>query len=216
MAAAHLVAGLDLEGRRGNAADAIPGAGGATVAAVVPLCAAAGAGIAVDPAVLDALARRLDEMTDPASGVAEWPRATPPAAGEQRLAPYRDSDLTGGVLLARIFLGQNPTSHPVLRAHAGHLARHLPARDPGDAELYLRRLHDATYAMSRMGGQHSAEWNDAMKKALLPAQVRTGREKGTWDPRGPAGRAGGRVLATALAARTLEVYSRTTPLPAGR
>ena len=47
-----------------------------------------------------------------------------------------------------------------------------------------------------------------MKPAVIETQRRDGDEKGSWDPVGPWGYAGGRVYATALMTLCMEVYFR--------
>jgi hypothetical protein len=64
------------------------------------------------------------------------------------------------------------------------------------------------YAMYQMGGTHWKAWNSAMKKAVLESQRHEGDMKGSWDPVGPWGYAGGRVYSTALCVLCLEVYFR--------
>ena len=68
-----------------------------------------------------------------------------------------------------------------------------------------------TYAMFQMSAHNSKYWkgwNVAMKDALLPNQRKDSDEKGSWDPIGPWGHAGGRVYSTALGVLCLEVYFR--------
>jgi hypothetical protein len=66
-----------------------------------------------------------------------------------------------------------------------------------------------SYAMYQMGGsKHWEAWQKAMEKAVVGSQRKEGDEKGSWDPVGPWGYAGGRVYATALMTLCLEVYFR--------
>jgi hypothetical protein len=74
--------------------------------------------------------------------------------------------------------------------------------------------------MFQYGGEHWTKWNEAMKKILVEQQRKGGPLDGTandvdgsYDPVGSGGIPhGGRVMATALAALTLEVYYRYLPL----
>jgi hypothetical protein len=70
-------------------------------------------------------------------------------------------------------------------------------------------LYHSSLAMFQMGGRHWKVWNKHMKKALLEAQVRGGKDDGSWAPAG-SGMCTclGRTMATALGAMTLEVYYR--------
>jgi hypothetical protein len=56
-------------------------------------------------------------------------------------------------------------------------------------------------------------WNKQMKKSLLAMQVRTGDYAGTWAPKcqWSSGR-GGRIMSTAMATLSLEVYYRYLPM----
>jgi hypothetical protein len=47
-----------------------------------------------------------------------------------------------------------------------------------------------------------------MEKAIVGSQRTEGDEKGSWDPVGPWGYAGGRVYSTALMTLCMEVYFR--------
>lgn len=51
-----------------------------------------------------------------------------------------------------------------------------------------------------------------MSAFLVRSQERSGGLRGSWGPTGPWSEAGGRVLSTALATLTLEVYYRYLPL----
>jgi hypothetical protein len=55
------------------------------------------------------------------------------------------------------------------------------------------------------------EWNDALKGALLNAQVSNGPDAGSWNTNTEWGGYGGRVYTTAMAAMCLEVYYRYAP-----
>ena len=51
-----------------------------------------------------------------------------------------------------------------------------------------------------------------MKEIYTTTQKTTGDEKGSWNPSGGHVKTGGRVLATALAVLSLEVYYRLLPM----
>ncbi|MBC8355144.1 MAG: terpene cyclase/mutase family protein [Planctomycetes bacterium] len=71
----------------------------------------------------------------------------------------------------------------------------------------------ATQLMHHMGGDAWEDWNDVMRKALPAAQVKTGREKGSWSPAGDQfGYTGGRLFMTCLCTYMLEVYYRHMPI----
>lgn len=71
----------------------------------------------------------------------------------------------------------------------------------------------ATQMLHHYGGQPWRKWNEAMRTQLPPAQVRSGREAGSWAPQKDrwAG-SGGRLYTTCFAIYCLEVYYRHLPL----
>ena len=209
----HVLAVRGAEGRwefTGHSLDGGPLTGdcSVTLSTVGPLTAAARAGAAIDPAVFDDLAAWLDAISDPTSGLARTPLATAPTAGTIRFSPDRVEDVTALALLARFALGQDPQRHPIMMAHAEHLERRPPQWDERDEAADMHRVHDGAYAMFLIGGPKWRTWNRALTPTLLAHQVTDGEDAGSWNPIGPFGRGGGRVLATALAARALEVYFR--------
>lgn len=71
----------------------------------------------------------------------------------------------------------------------------------------------ATQVLHHYGGSQWQAWNSNMKAQLPPAQVKSGREAGSWSPQGSRwGPSGGRLYATCLAIYCLEVYYRHLPL----
>ena len=67
-------------------------------------------------------------------------------------------------------------------------------------------------AMRQAQGQDWQNWNDKLKPILLRKQVLRGNNQGCWEPEGKNSKAAGRVVTTALAALSLEVYYRYLPL----
>ena len=65
-----------------------------------------------------------------------------------------------------------------------------------------------TYAMFQMGGKYWSKWESTLKPELVDNQDQKGDQKGSWEPNGPWGHAGGRVYSTALMALCIEVYFR--------
>ena len=66
--------------------------------------------------------------------------------------------------------------------------------------------------MRQAQGQDWQNWNDKLKPILLRKQVLRGNNRGCWEPEGKNSKAAGRVVTTALAALSLEVYYRYLPL----
>ena len=82
--------------------------------------------------------------------------------------------------------------------------------------LYL--LYYGNLALFQHQGWIWEDWNDRVREHLVRRQRPRGPRAGSWDPTGPWSESGGRVLSTALATLTLEVYYRYLPLywaPAG-
>ena len=69
-----------------------------------------------------------------------------------------------------------------------------------------------TLTMYQDGGPEWEKWNVVVRDTLTSEQRRDGRFAGSWDPKGPWGRYGGRLYSTALSTLTLEVYYRLLPL----
>lgn len=74
----------------------------------------------------------------------------------------------------------------------------------------------ATQVVHHMEGDYWKRWNRVMRQALPEQQVKTGQEKGSWDPNRPSldpwASHGGRLYMTCLSIYMLEVYYRHLPL----
>ncbi len=80
-----------------------------------------------------------------------------------------------------------------------------------DRDVYY--WYYATQALHHYGGPLWKEWNDVMKVELPGAQVKSGREKGSWSPQADDwGATAGRLYTTCLSIYCLEVYYRHMPL----
>lgn len=73
------------------------------------------------------------------------------------------------------------------------------------------KLGSHTLAMYQHRGKKWEKWNDQLKAALPPMQSTTGDDEGSWAPVGPHGGSMGRVVSTAPATLSLEVYYRYLP-----
>eukprot|EP00913_Durusdinium_trenchii_P023359 g21937.t1 len=101
-----------------------------------------------------------------------------------------------------------PRNHPASK----EAAEYILARKPRRSRLNLYYWYYGTLAMYQYGGKEWKQWNDAVRDALVAEQSTTGDNDGSWDPKGPWGKYGGRVYSTALSALCLEVYYRFLPL----
>ncbi|MFQ5844448.1 MAG: hypothetical protein ACE5JG_05600 [Planctomycetota bacterium] len=81
--------------------------------------------------------------------------------------------------------------------------------NPDVPTIDLEYWHLGSLGLFQVGGGRWRTWTKAMKPALVKHQHQkgSGTRTGSWDPIGPWGRVAGRVASTAVAARTLEVYS---------
>jgi hypothetical protein len=121
--------------------------------------------------------------------------------------------MTAVGLLCRIFLQQDPDKmlldgEKILYKHADLLLHKLPEWDVEGFGCDMYYWYYGTYAMFQMGGDYWKRWEEAMREAIVPNQRKDGDEKGSWDPVGPWGYAGGRVYSTALMTLCVEVYYR--------
>jgi hypothetical protein len=69
----------------------------------------------------------------------------------------------------------------------------------------------ATQVMHHYGGPAWDKWNDWMRDYLVKTQGRKGSEAGSWHFNGSHDDAG-RLYGTAMAAMTLEIYYRYSPI----
>jgi len=116
--------------------------------------------------------------------------------------------MTAEALLCRQYLGWEHDD-PRLMAGVQYVGQHKISWD----EPHVYYWYYATQLMHHMGGDAWEDWNDVMRKALPAAQLKTGREKGSWSPAGDQfGYTGGRLFMTCLCTYMLEVYYRHMPI----
>jgi hypothetical protein len=128
------------------------------------------------------------------------------------LAAYRPGEnytrsMTAEALACRQFLGLTPGS-PTSREAGDYLLGELP----GDGVANLYYWYYGTMATYQLQGEHWKRWNEALQRALLTRQRKSGPLAGSWDPDGRWDGYGGRVYSTALATLCLEAYYRFFPL----
>ena len=154
----------------------------------------------------------LDEMTDPGTGRCGYDETGSPSSRVEGINDDYPEDtgeaMTAVALLCRFFMGQDPKEDAVMKQHAELLRKTLPEWDPKKKANDMYYWYYGSYAMYQMGDPYWKDWNRAMKPAVLESQRKDGAHKGSWDPIGPWGYAGGRVYSTALMVLCLEVYFR--------
>lgn len=170
------------------------------------------AGLTIDSQAFPDSITFLDDMTDRATGRVGYDTV---GSASSRVPVVNDKyptdkteTMTAVGLLCRFFLGQDPSKEPTMAKHADLMLKSLPTWDPEGLTNDMYYWYYGTYAMYQMGGKHWDAWNKAMKKAVLESQRKDGAHKGSWDPIGPWGFAGGRVYSTASLVLCLEVYFR--------
>lgn len=141
-------------------------------------------------------------------------RTSPDGSVGYTLPGSGTASMLGTGLFVETLLGSDAAS-PRLRATADQLAHRLPRlpaseRDPaaefGPADP-MHWFYGGLAAFQR-GGDLWTVWELRLRDTLLPSQERDGDLAGSWPPLGATGRAGGRVVTTALCALALEVYYR--------
>jgi len=116
--------------------------------------------------------------------------------------------MTAEGLLCRQYLGWKKTD-PRLVQGLDYLLRNPISF--ADMDVYY--WYYCTQAMHHMGGEHWNKWNSVMRKSLPAEQIKTGDERGSWEPaRDKHGHTGGRMYTTCLCIYMLEVYYRHLPL----
>jgi hypothetical protein len=129
---------------------------------------------------------------------------------KERPKQYKPSEsMTAMSLIARILILDSKAKDRSDILEAGNILMQNPPKwdeKAGTIDMYY--WHFGALAMFQLGGKYWKAWNAPMKSALIPAQKQSGCQKGSWDPVGAWGKAGGRVYATAINVLTLETYYR--------
>ena len=113
-------------------------------------------------------------------------------------------------LFCRQLMG-TPFDKPIMEESVNYLKTALP--DPRKINYYY--FYYGTLSLYQHKGPVWEEWNERMKKFLVGGQRKGGKDEGSWDPKGEYGRQSGRVIVTAMATLSLEVYYRYLPMYSG-
>lgn len=132
--------------------------------------------------------------------------------GEQGgLYGYQGKDhspaMAAEAMFCRQLLGSGSTN-PAMRETASYLNTSLPKKDQVDFYYW----YYGSLALHQHQGPIWEEWNRMMKEILIALQLKDGQNSGSWEPVGKYGDRCGRVVASAMATLTLEVYYRYLPL----
>lgn len=187
---------------------------------VFALTSAKDAGLKIDTSALQASLTWFDDNTDRSTGRVGY---NAPGTYSSRVTGVNDhfpkeegEAMTAVALLCRIFLSGNdtlvhsPEEDELMDKHAQLLLKRLPENNPGVGnDMYY--WYYGTYAMYQMEAKKAGvwkKWENAMDDAIIKTQRDDGCYKGSWDPNGPWGYAGGRVYSTALMTLCMEVFFR--------
>ncbi|MAR13467.1 MAG: squalene--hopene cyclase [Blastopirellula sp.] len=155
------------------------------------------AGLEVQSPALDSISKYLDNAsTDGGSGYAYKPgQAETPT-------------MTAEGLLCRQYLGWKKDDPRLVKGVDRVAGNPINWRDQNVYYWYY-----ATQVMHHMEGQHWNDWNEVLRETVPAKQVKTGKEKGSWDPMVDRwGNHGGRLYTTCLCTYMLEVYYRHLPI----
>ncbi len=117
--------------------------------------------------------------------------------------------MTAAAVISRIFiLDKAARNRPEVLGGANLLRQHPPKWDVNGGTIDMYYWYYGALAMYQLGGKYWKAWENALRDSLIPTQRKEGCERGSWDPVGVWGKAGGRVYTTAICTLTLEVYYR--------
>lgn len=116
---------------------------------------------------------------------------------------------TAVALLSQIYIGM-PRDHIDVQRGCDYLLKQGVSKKDIYFDFYT------TLVLHHVGHQRWQQWNETMRDYLVRTQEVAGHEAGSWHFREAYGDVGGRLYTTAMAAMTLEVYYRYTPLFAAK
>ena len=127
------------------------------------------------------------------------------------LASYRPGEgpsttMTAEALLCTYFLGA-PLDPDAFAEANERIMTELPRTS--NTNLYF--WYYATLALNQQQDANWTRWNQALQRALLSSQERSGELAGSWPPEGLWAGYGGRVYSTAMATLNLQSYYRYLP-----
>jgi len=135
--------------------------------------------------------------------------------GEQGgLYGYTGKDHSPAMAAEAMFCRQllsTEATHPAMHETANYLNTSLPKK----AQVNFYYWYYGSLSLHQHQGQIWEDWNAKMKEILVSSQIIIGENTGTWDPSGAHGNEMGRVVGSAMATLTLEVYYRYLPITAG-
>ncbi|MEZ6137389.1 MAG: prenyltransferase/squalene oxidase repeat-containing protein [Pirellulaceae bacterium] len=161
---------------------------------VMALKSAAGAGLEIPPNTV----LHIDEFL-------ETQRVDRSFAYQYRQDPGISETCTAIGMLLRLFRGMSHTDPHIVDGMT-FLQQH--GASPND--VYFN--YYATLVLFHLGGATWEDWHPRVREHLIITQATQGHEAGSWYFENVYGKEGGRLYTTAMAAMTLEVYYRFSPL----
>ena len=125
-------------------------------------------------------------------------------------AGFKTSAMVAEGMFSQQILGTMDSSHPRMKESADHMLQHLPKNKGNQADYYY--WYYGTLSSYVNKGEVWEKWNPLMREILIDRQVKGGRDEGSWDYKhGNHSKQMGRVITTAIATLSLEVYYRYLP-----
>jgi len=125
-------------------------------------------------------------------------------------AGFKTSAMVAEGMFSQQLLGKMDASHPRMKESANHMLQHLPKNKGKQADYYY--WYYGTLSSYVNKGEVWEKWNPVMREILIDRQVKGGRDEGSWDYKhGNHSKQMGRVITTAIATLSLEVYYRYLP-----
>lgn len=130
------------------------------------------------------------------------------------LAAYQPSTLHSTTMTAEAMYCRQILGRPLAGAAQEEALQLMLTELPGSSKANFYYWYYATLTLhhaqrdSSMSASAWSQWNEALKRELLTAQVSDGSNSGSWSPNTVWGGYGGRVYSTAMATMCLEVYYR--------
>jgi len=118
----------------------------------------------------------------------------------------KGTDATQAIgLLCRMFLGWDRDNRALVKG-----VQEIAAKGPSKSDMYFN--YYATQVVHHHDGLEWKKWNPKMRNQLVGQQAKNGHETGSWYFDHHHGQKGGRLYSTAMAAVTLQVYYRFSPI----
>ncbi len=125
-------------------------------------------------------------------------------------AGFKTSAMVAEGMFSQQILGTMDASHPRMKESADHMLQHLPKNKGKQADFYYWYYGTLSSYMNK--GEFWEKWNPVMREILIDRQIKGGRDEGSWDyKQGNHSKDMGRVITTAMATLSLEVYYRYLP-----